>query len=359
MEFAVSPSSPPVIRFGLFREMISRAGIAKAGSDHHAFHVGSCLASEYEDGHIEYRTSANIISAPLKKRGINSHTPITGHHPTSHSEFMLLKDAPKAEDTYLGCNICFCPSCMKLSIIFGVNALVFDSRIFKPKANETAADVELRARFEDGWRRQSIPIARAAGMPVYALDPDADTVEVIVEGLPRSQRPQLPPLIIQQKVTERKLGALNDRKLLRLLANNLSEHEKRPAAVALARHRVTEEQYLLGAVECRPTGFTRDQFTTLSAQFNGHRYQLAICPTERLMMEAARRDLTLDGGIIACNFLPATPRQIDLVASHLDHVVIPRTALSRAVLEQPDRVDGLHLIDGAAETNDGLIFRVV
>lgn len=304
-------------------ELVRRTKTNAEKSDHHLYKVGTTLLSITSSGKMSIDDKANHIPKALKFHRvglglpeITSETRFGSGNPTVHGEFSVLINAPAtAERLYLACDTPFCPNCMKKAILRGVNALFLDSSCFDTESNQE--------RFTKGWEEMSLPLARAAQMPVYMVNTENETITAIVEGLPPHKRPKPTPVhIAEVSNTDIIFGVAQT-----LLAGSEATEQ---TAIAIAHKKSNGKYYMISAKETMSAGIKPEQFIKLREEFSGNRYQPEVCPIIQLTMMASLHGLTLEGGMVACNYAPSASRMLDLAECRVSDLLLPQAALEEA-----------------------------
>ncbi len=321
-------------------ELIERSRTAAHDSDHHRYHVGSSLLSIDRKGHETFADNANKIPDIVKAEGLTSHDEIGNGSPTVHGEFPLLYNATPAEHTFLGCNTPNCASCLKSAIMRDVDALFVDAASLpgnKGQNDDINPWTQDRADF---WTDMCIPVARAAKIPIYAVNTETGQLSILVSGVPPSMRPQAEyPAYILGK---------ND---LDSLQNSpdlfLSQARGRRSAIGVATDRKTGQDQFIFAEDSLPPGFSFDQDADLVDKFKDQHYHFPLDPIIHMMMIASKHNLELQNGKLLTNFIPSSGRQLDMAAIGISDVLftkehIPATAEAQKAMHDLSAIGAIN-----------------
>ncbi len=296
-------------------ELIERSRMIANISDHHRYHVGSSLLSISKKGEYSFSDNANKIPDSLKDQGYTSHDTIGDGSPTVHGEFPLLYEAPPSEHLFLGCNTPNCATCLKSAIMRDVEALFIDAESLpgikgiNDKENPWTQD---RADF---WNDLCIPIARAAQIPIYAINVQNGTLSILVSGKPPQERPQAQNSA--RILDENEIGSLEHNPDL-----FLSQARDVRSVIGVAKHKKTDQEMFIYAQDSLPPGFSESFGDSMTKRFEGSHYHFPLDPIIHMMMVASKNNLELQNGKILTNFIPSSGRQLDLAQIGLSEMFI-------------------------------------
>lgn len=312
-------------------ELVERSRKASDDSDHHRYHVGSSLLAINHRGKQSFYDNANMIPDPLKDQGVTSHDHIGEGSPTVHGEFPILYDAPPSEHLFLGCNTPNCASCLKSAIMRDVDALFIDSQSlpgFKGPNDKENPWTQDRADF---WNDLCIPIARAAQIPIYAVNTDTGKLSILVNGKPPEERPK--PEFPARILSEHEVMTMENNPDL-----FLSQARGRRSAIGVAHDKKTGETAYIYAEDSLPPGMSYAADGKMEEQFADAHYRLPLDPIIHMLMEASKHNLELQNGRILTNFVPSSGRQLDLAQVGLSEIFfvdkhVPPTDEARSAMQ--------------------------
>ncbi len=301
-------------------KLILESRKAANNSDHHRYHVGSALLAVDKKQAYTITSNANRIPDALKDQGMDSHDQIGHGSPTVHGEFPLLYQAPPSEHIFLGCNTPNCASCLKSAIMRDVDALFVDAKSLPGFKSPDAEENPWTQDRADFWNDLCIPIARAAQIPIYAINPEEDKISILLSGKPPHLRPK----------PESEASILTDNQILALQNNPdlfLSQLRGKRAAIGVATDKSTGENMFIFAEDSMPPGFEsgRDQY--LVDRFADQHYHFPLDPIIHMMMTASKHNLELQNGKILTNFVPSSGRQLDLASIGLKDMLFTKDTL--------------------------------
>jgi hypothetical protein len=298
--------------------LIEMAREASSQSDHHKYKVGSATLAITSEGKEIYASGANKIPDDLKEFGYDSHMKIGVGNPTVHGEFPLLYDAPPSRHLFLACNTPLCATCLKSAIMRDADALFIDAkglpieakdRLDKKDENPWSKD------FSCYWKALCLPIARAAKIPVYKVDMESGTMNVLVNGKPSSERPK--------PESRTRIVSMND---IHTLENSpelfLSMGRNRRAVIGVGRDKKTGEEKLIYTQDTMPPGFSYKNNKDWIDRFKEAHYHFPMDPIVRLAMNASKHGMEMQEGRIITNFIPSSGRLIDLNAIGVKNIYI-------------------------------------
>lgn len=297
--------------------LVQQSRAVAAESDHHRYHVGSSLLS-ISNGkqHVTeiLETNANKIPQILKDKGITAHDRIGDGHPTVHGEFPLLNNAPPSKHLFLGCNTPLCANCLKSAIMRGVDAIFLDADSLPGRKGPDAKENPWTQDRSDLWNDFCVPVARAAKIPIYAVDLQTGTLSILVSGVPPKERP-----------SPQKPARILDNNEIHDLQNNpdlyLSAARGARAAIGVAKNKSTGEQFYIFAEDCYPPGFDEQEGARMTEKYKNAHYRFPLDPIIHMAMEASKHNLELEDGKIFTNFVPSADRQLDLAYIGISHIL--------------------------------------
>ena len=286
-------------------ELIERSRFISAQSDHHRYHVGSSLLSISPKGKHTYSDNANKIPDPLKDQGMTSHDEIGNGSPTVHGEFPLLYDAPPSAHLFLGCNTPNCASCLKSAIMRDVDALFIDSESLPGFKSPNDAKNPWTQDRADFWNDLCIPIARAAQIPIYAVNAQTGTLSILVSGKPPSQRPA--PENTARILNENEVHSMQNHPDL-----FMSQARGTRSVIGVGKSKANGETMFIYAEDSMPPGFSSQRDHAMTERFKDAHYRFPLDPIINMLMTASKHNLELQNGKIMTNFVPSSGRQLDL-----------------------------------------------
>lgn len=313
-------NSPPY----LTRERITEIGItlitasrqAAGKSHHHKYKVGSSVYYEASNGEKKRVSYANKIPGPVKRQGYTSYDSIGEGNPTVHGEFRVLYRAPESEHLFLGCNTPLCANCLKSAIMREVDAIFLDVHSlpgFKAEDDEVNPWTKDRA---DLWNDLCLPLARAAGIPIYAINPETKKLSIIVSGIPPKDRPkpQFPARILTKTEINDPSNSPDD---------FLKQTDGIRRAIAVAKSKVSGEEFFIYTQDSFPPGFDEDEGKKMTDKFAGAhtRFHFQLDPVIHLAMEASKHGMELMDGNVFTNYIPSSGRQLDLTYIGIAHIL--------------------------------------
>ena len=297
--------------------LIQNSRTAAEDSDHHRYHVGSSLMAVLngkQNGKEVIENNANKIPPFLKDKGFTTHDRIGDGHPTVHGEFPLLNNAPQAKHLFLGCNTPLCANCLKSAIMRGVDAIFIDASSLPGRKGPNEAENPWTQDRSDLWNDFCIPVARAAKIPIYAVDAPSGKLSILVSGVPPKNRPkpEKPVLILDQN----EIAELQNNPDLYLSAARGAR-----AAIGVAKHKVTGAAVFIYAEDCLPPGFEGADGQRMVEKYQDAHYRFPLDPIIHMAMEASKNNLELEDGKIFTNFVPSADRQLDLAYIGITHIL--------------------------------------
>lgn len=297
--------------------LIQNSREAAKESDHHKYHVGSsvmAIMNGKQNGKEIIESNANKIPEVLKEKGFTTHDKIGDGHPTVHGEFPLLNNALPAKHLFLGCNTPLCANCLKSAIMRGADAIFIDADSLPGRKGPNEKENPWTQDRSDLWNDFCIPVARAAKIPIYAVDMQTGALSIIVSGVPPQKRPkpEKPARILKKDEVE-------------ALKNNpdlyLSEARGVRAAIGVAKNKSTGDEYFIYAEDSHPPGFSAAEGARMTEQYKDAHYRFPLDPIIHMAMEASKHNLELEDGKILANFVPSADRQLDLAYIGITHVL--------------------------------------
>ncbi|MCB1783864.1 MAG: hypothetical protein KDI13_07695 [Alphaproteobacteria bacterium] len=283
-------------------KLILRSRKKSANSHHHKYLVGATTYTQNEE-HKTYLSLANKILKNLRRAGYTSHDTVGDGNPTVHGEFRALYRMPG--NVLLGCNTPLCGNCMKSAIMRGVEAIFLDADSMPGAKDENDEVNPWTQERADLWNDLCLPLARAAQIPIYVVDPEKKKVSILVTGLPPDQRPK--PQHPVEILTPAELQAYQqDPKHFLDKENNVRR------VIARARSVETGEYFYLHAQDSYPPGFDEIEGTRMTEKFKDAHYHFTLDPVIHIAMVAAQHGMKLENGKILANFIPSSGRQLDL-----------------------------------------------
>ena len=296
-------------------ELITRSRMIANVSDHHRYHVGSSLLSITSKGKYNFSDNANKIPDTLKDQGYTSYNTIGDGSPTVHGEFPLLYDTPPSEHLFLGCNTPNCATCLKSAIMRDVDALFIDAESLPGIKGTNDKENPWTQDRADFWNDLCIPIARAAQIPIYAINMQSETLSILVSGKPPQERPQTQN--IARVLDENEIGALEHNPDL-----FMSQARGVRSVIGVAKDKKTDQEMFIYAQDSLPPGFSEQLGNSMTKGFEGSHYHFPLDPIIHMMMVASKHHLELQNGKILTNFVPSSGRQLDLAQIGLSDMFI-------------------------------------
>lgn len=227
---------------------------------------------------------------------------------TIHAETGCILHAPTAT---LGASLCitdpFCPNCAKNIAEAGITTIYIDHKGF---------DKDFFTRRSGHFTTMSMRICEKAGINVYELWRKEQKLVPILEVPTDYIPPEDSPIDIEP-VTQ-----ATDASLRQLVAKAARTHNRRRFALAIAANN-KGDLFALTVRAHAVTGFTmQDHDDEQAIQNPESKYSFIQEPVNRLLMQLARRGLTLCDDYLYSSQMPTAREQVNIVGADIGRITV-------------------------------------
>ena len=278
-------------------------------SANESYKIAAKLHLVDKDGSVISYSRPNIKLDTLKP-ALDKDGTIGGASDTIHAETAVIMGAPVTDGGDLFVTDPLCPNCMKNTIESGIRNIFIDERGFEKKWYKNR---------QDYFDHISLPMAELAGLCVYAVNPETQSINKISNAPPKQKVSQSHPIRLS--------SVSGNARLHDFINDSRKTFTELPFALAIGRDK-SGRPILIEACEDYPPGLNQDMTDILDKMqhFNkGDKYRIKNDPVTRLMMAASRFGISFRGSHMYCSHLPSARCQVNAVGYGLDNIEVGET----------------------------------
>lgn len=266
-------------------------------SMHPVHKVGALIIGADRHGEHYQISKSNFWPALLEKH-IGRNEKLGNASTTMHAEVAVICAAPATQDATIYVTELPCPNCSKIMAEARVKNIYTDTRAY---------DTILGQKMKPYFDKVSIPILKHAGISVYEINTEANTIIQTVTPTPNTL------LQIHRPIRHIPLGQADIHK--DVFINMIKEQEgniQTPFAACYARSPLGQYNFLF-AQSHRSTGLSLEQADDISGHQN--KYEPTLQPINRLLLTCARYGLKIDDDYLYSSQTPTSREFVNMIGA--------------------------------------------